>query len=209
MFSKIQICNLALSRIFARRIQSLSDNLKEARECSAHYDMARDEVLESMDWTFAKKRKTLALLTDTYSGWTYAYDYPSDCVVAREIYNGTGNITGTSYDLENDTYVPTGDVQYEIISSTAMDKQIILTDQESAELRYTARIEDTNLFSAKFISSLAFKMASEMALSIKSDMVLSEKLLNSYLLSIGSAKEVNSNEDYVIKTEVNSLVGAR
>ena len=188
MASKVQICNLALSRIGARRIQSLSDSIKEARECTAHYDFARDAVLEDHDWTFARKRLTLALLSDTYSGWEYAYQYPSDCVIARHIYNDTGADTGTSYDIDSDRYEPLGKTEFEIVSSEDKDYRVILTNKEDAELRYTARVTDANLYSAKFVSALAFRLAAELAIPIRSDSKLAQSVMKSYINELNWAK---------------------
>jgi len=209
MANKIQICNIAISRIGARTIQSLSDNAKEARECDRHYDFARDAVLADHDWGFARKRLTLSLLTDTFSGWQYAYVYPTDCIKARKIYDGTGAYTGTSYDIDSDRVVQIGNVEYEIASSEDKDYRMILTDKESAELFYTARITDANLYSPQFISALGFRLAAELAVPIRSDSKLAQLMLDSYVRELGRARMIDANEDYKKPDEINSFVEAR
>ena len=60
MPSTVDICNLALQRLGAKPISSLSDDSTAARECNRVYDHARDSELRSHPWNFARKRASLA-----------------------------------------------------------------------------------------------------------------------------------------------------
>lgn len=89
----VEICNLALSRIGANTITSLSANsAKEDRLCNQFYTQFRDELLRSYPWNFAKKAVRL-IKTDLYDTST---DY-SDAVTITNI--ATSNpvvVTGTN-----------------------------------------------------------------------------------------------------------------
>jgi len=208
MSSKIQICNLALSRINARQIQSLSENIKEARECNLHYDLSRDTTLESMDWTFAKKKITLALSDETYLGWDYVYRYPSDCIRVREIYKGNVQKASTTLDLDANE-IENVKIQYEIVVSETTNNRLIITNQPEAILRYTAQVIDANLYTPKFLSTVAFNLAAELAMSIKGDSDLSLRLTDLYMRALGSATTSDADADYYRPVASNSFVEAR
>lgn len=150
-----QLCNIALARVGQRQfIDNLDENNAQAKLCKTLYAPARDTVLESFAWQFAARRATLALLAAvTRDGWTYAYDLPSDCLAPREIYAGTRNPAGEQripWSVEDDpTY-----------------GRIVLTDQAEAVLSYTRAMETVALFPPLFIEALAWKLASDLALSL-------------------------------------------
>lgn len=88
MSSTVQICNMALSHIGAGPLISAinpPDGSVEAGYCSAFYDQARIELLESSGWNFALKRTDLASITNASTTWAYAYALPSDCLSAKRI----------------------------------------------------------------------------------------------------------------------------
>ena len=57
--SDYEIVNLALLRLGANTITSLSDGSRNATAANVIYDMIRDEILRSFDWGFAKRRAWL------------------------------------------------------------------------------------------------------------------------------------------------------
>src|SRR5262245_58854789 len=59
--TSLVIANSALSLVGARKITSLADPSKEARECNANHDLCRRAVLREHTWNFALKRDTLVL----------------------------------------------------------------------------------------------------------------------------------------------------
>ena len=59
MASQVDICNLALKRIGATEISSISESEKNAEHCTVFWDYILDEVLEDYSWNFAKKTATL------------------------------------------------------------------------------------------------------------------------------------------------------
>lgn len=197
MASEVTICNLALSHIGANPIASLSDSLREARECKILFDSTRDSVLRDHKWSFATKRLTLALLSDTYTGWTYAYSYPTDCLVAHEIYNEYSNYSRTSK------------IEFEIASSSSLTSKIILTDKENAELIYTAKITDCNMFDSLFIAALAYKLAMELAIPLKGNGQLTQAMYQLYVITINQAKTISANETYCKPDESNTFVSVR
>lgn len=192
MASEVQICNLALSQLGAYKIESLSESTEEARQCNLHYDNVRDSVLSAHAWDFATKQLTLALLTDTYEGYDYAYSYPNDCLVAREIYS------------DSDTKI-----KFEIIADSDLTSKVIITDEEDAVLIYTARVTDPNMYSPLFVNALSLALASTIVQPLKKDPALFNKLYNQYIATISSAKTMDAHEGYVEQPETCDFIDAR
>lgn len=195
MANEIQIANLALSRLGGYRIQSFSDATKEAREASLHYPLMRDSVLEDHDWDFARKRTLLALLATTYTGWAYAYQYPIDCLVARSIISSV-DANGISQFSEETGLPSAGKAEYEVISNAAMNSRVILTDKASAELVYTGKVTDANMFSPLFVNALAWRLASDLAIPLKGKADLHNSLYALYTAELSKAKASMANQGF-------------
>ena len=60
----VDVCNFALTAIGSgAEIAQLTESSTEARACNRVYNMARDKVLMSFAWPFAKVQAKLALVT--------------------------------------------------------------------------------------------------------------------------------------------------
>lgn len=149
MASIVDICNLALSHLGNKAsVVSISpaDGSVEANYCARFFPIARDEILEMGDWTFARTRTSLALLsTNPSTLWTYAYAKPADCLVPRRI------MTGNNEFKENDS------------KDFDMEGDTILTDRAEALLVYTRPITDPTKFSPGFVTALSYKLAAYLA----------------------------------------------
>jgi hypothetical protein len=147
--SIVDICNLALSHLGNRAsVVSISpvDGSVESDYCARFYQIARDEILEIGDWTFARTRAALVqLVTNPSSTWDYAYALPSDCLVPRRL------VTGETYNHEDDSR------DFSVEGST------LLTNLEDAELIYTRPIEDPTRFSPGFVIATSYKLAAYLA----------------------------------------------
>lgn len=180
-----QICNIALSRTgVSKLIDSIDDASEEARMCKLHYEPSRDEVLSRVSWPFATRRQSLALLTDrARSGWEFAYSVPSDMVAARYIWTGVRNPRPEKLEpfmIEDDS---------DSTDSDASGGSILLTDSEDAELVYTARIETPVLYPPLFVSTAAWRVAMELAISLVSNAqaaALAERRYESTLAKAGA-----------------------
>lgn len=149
MASITDICNLALSELGNKaQVVSISpvDGTVESDLCARFFPIARDEILEAGDWSFARKRATLAQLSTNPSAvWKYAYATPSDMLVPRRI------PTGINEYKDDDSY------DFEIEGDTLM------TDALNATLIYTRVIEDPTKYTPGFITATAYKLAAYLA----------------------------------------------
>lgn len=181
MASSIEICNIALSQIGANVIQSFDSPTKEARTCKLLYASLRDEVLSDHDWNFARKRINLALSTETSSEWDFCYQLPIDCLAVRKIVNPDGD--------EATMRIP-----FEVASNASGNRKLLLCNEENAELVYTARIEDANMYDALFVKALSYKIAQDLAQPLKGKLDLRSSMERAYLLTVSAAKAVAANQ---------------
>src|SRR3546814_8520623 len=102
--SKVQICNMALSHIGSKStIESVDEPSAAAQQCRLWYEMARRQALGAYNWTFARKRLALAIHNDDPPEglWNFRYQYPADCLKAREIENPGGpDMDAIKYEIE-------------------------------------------------------------------------------------------------------------
>lgn len=149
MASEVALCNIALSHLGnARRVAAIDppDGTAEADLCATFYPVARDELLESADWSFARKREPLALLsTNDSDTWAYAYQKPADCIMPRRITTGDS----TAFEQDSENFDCEGDVIY--------------SNKEDAVLLYTRSITDTTKYSPSFQVSFGYLLASYLA----------------------------------------------
>lgn len=211
MASEVEICNLALSHVGADSIQSLDDKTKEANKCKLHYGPDRDAVLGKHRWSFATKRVILALLSETVTGWEFAYQYPSDCLKAREIYNDLNNVTGLAqhHHCHDHIHTPIDRIPFEVMLKEDGSSKMVVTDKEDAELVYTAKVTDPNIFDTQFIDALSWKLASNLARPLRANERMETSLFNKYLFIVGAAEAASANEQEARPDETNVFIKAR
>jgi hypothetical protein len=189
----VAICNLALSRMNSRPIQSLGESSVEATQCNAIYAFTRDALLRVHPWNFANRRVTLSLLTDTIVGYDYAYQYPSDCLCARYLVNSASR----------------DELPFEVQSNEALDYRMILTDVEDAELVYTARVINSENFEEGFIETISWKMAADLAIPLRGKIELQKHFYQIYRNALSAAAAVDSNEGKIDPEHSNTFLDAR
>src|SRR5690606_41035061 len=96
-------------------------------------------------------------------GYAFAYALPSDCITVQEVFAGRG--------LREDQKVP-------FRVENEGDVRVLLTDQENAEIIYTARVESPTLFHPLFVDALTWKLAGDLAISLANDDHLANRFAN-------------------------------
>ena len=150
----LEVANLALLYVGnGQTINDFDEVTQEAKACKVYFVKARDALLESFPWKFATKRSVLAVLSSPdaltayeRSGWAYTYGLPADLITPRSLYSGTRTPAAGSripYDIEGN---------------------LLLTDQDEAELLYTSQETNVGLWSPLFIEALAWQLAVKLCL---------------------------------------------
>jgi hypothetical protein len=196
--TKVRLCNMALSHIGATPIEDFTEKTKEASQCRLWYDYSRLQVLAAYNWSFARKRLTLACHgDDAPDSWAYRYQYPSDCVKARWITNPFDNtgigapfVTGSDLDLNENA---SNAIPFEVEMSTDGTKCIV-TNEQCPELVYTFDQDNPAFFSPHFVDTTAWLMGARMAFAITGKRSLASDCENAYHAYIRMAGAVDANE---------------
>ena len=177
--SQVDIANMALSNLgIALGIQSFNDKTAEAKACAFWYPIARNQLLRSAPWNFAYGYQVLASDASNVPGtvmaapgWSYAYQYPNDCVqaIAVSTVYGTrlkryywGCYWGYPY---GSAWSGIQKIPYIIGPSTTDEAQkAIFTDLGSpAYLWYIRCVTDTSLYDPMFSDGLSWLLAAKIA----------------------------------------------
>lgn len=184
--SAVRIGNLALSKIGDRgRIESFSEQSTQAQEISLWYDFAREEVLRAYNWSFARKRQTLAAHAEAPPAglWAYRYQYPATCVAFRRIVNPFGR--------QSDR-VP---YEIEVGEDEGAETKTILTNLGSAVGLFTQNVANTTRFSPFFIQCLATLLGHYIAFALTGKTDIADKMGQLYARMIESAPQYDANEE--------------
>lgn len=199
MASVVKICNLALSIIgisrFINDIDPTVDDSQEAAMCLLHYEQARDELMQEYPWPFNTRRVVLADSGNAPTNWQFAYRYPTDCLKALQVVQ-----PGVKYPNSSNK------IQYEL----AGDDQgtLILCDMADAELVYSMRAENPEVFPPLVVSALAALLASKIAMPLSALPGMDQKALQQYIIAVSRAWAAQANEQF-IREPSSELVDAR
>lgn len=197
--SKVKIGNMALSNIGARSsIEDLTENTAEARQINLWYDFARGEALEAFDWSFARRRLTLALHADDPPDgvWGFRYQYPADALVMRFLQSPSNAASTDTIFQAWDTETTAGNaVPYVIEIDDAKESKTILTNLEDAIGVYTFDLETTSLFSKLFIQTLAANLGFHIAMALTGKSDIRKEQYDRFLELLTFAPAANANEE--------------
>lgn len=180
--SDVAICNMALDAARCRSsISAIGEASAEGQACARHYQQAKESMLRSVHWNFARKQVTLALLKDATvtppqsvpQPWMYEYAYPSDCLLARAVLPQMANPQGLPIDTGWQPPQPQMPVSRFIVGQdndiTGNAIPVILTNVPQAQLIYTTRVDNPNLFDPMFVDGLVLYMASRISAPLTGD----------------------------------------
>lgn len=156
--SSTAICNMALTKLGAERITSLTQDHNNARICNAEYEHVRNAVLTDHIWTFAQKRFALVATSETPAFtedlMTVVYSKPTDFLQLNFV-----NIEEARVKVEGNR---------------------ILSDTSNLKIKYTYEVTDTSLYHPKFVEAFATRLAAEIAIPIKENAKTAERLFAIY-----------------------------
>ena len=169
MASVVDICNGALNQLGASTILSLTEDSKNARQCTARYTQVRDSLFRSHPWNCLQKRVQLAADTTAPAwGFTSAYTLPADCLRLLRILD---------YD-----------------SNHKVEGRKILTNNSSMKILYVARIEDPNEYDELLRETISAALAADIAYAVTSSNPVSLNMYNLYQTKLKDARFVDATE---------------
>tara|TARA_R100001594_G_scaffold2889_2_gene11195 strand:+ start:303 stop:869 length:567 start_codon:yes stop_codon:yes gene_type:complete len=182
--TETSICNSALIKIGADRINSLTETNKRAQLCNEQYSKVRDEVLRSHPWNFAITRAEFAQLSTTPAfGYTYHFSIPSDCL---RILN-----------LSDET------IEWK------QEGNKLLTDSATVKARYIKRVTAPAEFDSFFIEALALRLAADLSYSLVQSTTLSSLMTQQYEKHLAFARSYDAQEGTPPELTDDSFIEAR
>jgi hypothetical protein len=174
MANKVQICNLALARIGAARITSLSDSTSTANLCNTLYDDIAEEVMVEGPWTSTISRVALNKTTNTPAfGFTSEFEMPTVPRLLRvlsinEVVEGTDE-----FRIEGDK---------------------LLANIATVSVRYIGFVADTANYGVSLKKCIVSRLASEMAFTLTGSTALASRLYDRYLKDLDDGLAANGQQ---------------
>jgi hypothetical protein len=214
MAAQLQIVNLALIRLGQKTIASMTEASVAARTASQLWDMDRQETLRGYPWNFSMRFVRHLAKSPFFSDPTevptpakprvpdyqFAYQIPTDCLSARKVYDPSMKFL--QLDLLDsmffDTY-PAAIVQGLLNESdtsrfVVREEHTLFTDVACAGLFYTYDVTDTAKFDNRFVSTLAYRLAMDLAAAITGSASKVQALTTLYMQSLAAARVADAQE---------------
>lgn len=205
--SAATICNKALAHL---GIKTYIDDLattgvEEAETASVFYDDTLEACLAAFPWPFATLRAALAEVDyatePARDGWDRIFKIPDGCLAPRKIWPAGQSVRA----LRSDERIP-----YAIEKSSTDDSQVLLCDEESPILFYTARVTDVARFPPLFTDAFSWLLAAEMALPLTVKPALDKYARDMYRAKISEARAMSMSEQQEdVEPETESIAARR
>lgn len=187
MSTKVQICNMALSRLGAAIITSMTDGTPNAKLCNTLFDDLADRVLVQGSWTIAVVRASLAQSSTAPSyGYAHAYQLPTSPKCLRVL------------DVEGDP-----DMDYRIEG----DK--LLSDFDEINLRYIGRPVSTEQYSSGLTEAIEALLASYLAYPITGSKELADLLKREYVSLVADSLARDGQQGSKDELVISDLIDIR
>lgn len=176
MASQVEIINMALLRIGSQRITSINDQTSSGQQVKAIYDLCVDFVINTYNWNSCKRRATLNRLVDAPAfEWSYQYQLPTNPKLLKvlEIYVSSG--VEPAYAIEGDK---------------------LLTNASSVNLKYLAKLTNSEDFGQYLTETIISRLAYELAYSQTGSASVKERLQQEYLMTLQNNSTLDSQQDY-------------
>lgn len=175
----VDICSLSLTELGVESITSFFEESRNAKLCSLHYPTVRDAALVDHPWNFAMAQAELAELSAPLFDWAHRFQLPNDpyCLVVDHMEDRT-----TKFEIQGRT---------------------LLTDAAKARIGYIFQEKNPTNFSPLFVDTFIFLMASRLAVPIKQDTALAQKMMDLYEQRLERARNIDGREGGHIRIVTN------
>tara|TARA_X000001382_G_scaffold83850_1_gene59338 strand:- start:11305 stop:11904 length:600 start_codon:yes stop_codon:yes gene_type:complete len=198
MASDVDIANTALTSLGATTITSLDENSNAARVINQRFNNVRDDVFRSHPWNCLISRVDLGQETTTPAfGYAHQYALPADFLRVLEFTNGT-----LTYPQDN-MISNSGGAVYVI------EGKKLLTDEDTAKIKYIARVTDPNQLDANVIEALAARLAMECCYKITGSTSMIQQMRSLYEDKIKQARFTDATEGAPMKVEASDFIESR
>ena len=171
MASEVDIINSALNMVGASNIISRGEDSKSARITNQRYDYVRDAVLRAHPWNCAVTRRALTSDTDTP-----AFQYENQFTLPTDPY--CLRVLGLDYH----------DIDFQV------EGRKIVSDEDTINLRYIARVTDPNEYDQLLIEAIAARLAADTSFALVQSTSLTNAMFALYESKLSEARFVDATE---------------
>jgi len=187
--SKVSLCNQALAKVGVNPIVSFDDESEQARICTLFYEDTRDAVIGECEWTFARRRFTLApLATPPAFGYGQAFLIPTDVEKVISVSTDPNVMNNITWEVEGDQ---------------------ILCDATSINVMGMTNTDAITKFSKAFAAALISRLAAEFAVPITRDVKLANTYWTEYGVKVDIAMTQDGQQGTQRRTDSGGLVQVR
>ncbi len=174
MSSVVKICNLALVRVGAATITSLTEDTNEGRLCNLLYNDVAEEVMAEGAWTSTVTRVALNKTTNTPAyGFSSEFQLPTDPRFIR-ILSINESVPGTD--------------AYKIEGSK------LLTDLSTIKIEYIGFIDDSESYDPLLKRAIISRLAAEFSYTITGSAALAERLFDRYRFEVSDGLSADGQQ---------------
>ena len=197
MPSVVDICNEAMDLLGAATITALTEDSKEARLSNRRFETVRDQVLRAHPWNAVIERKELAQDSSAPAfGFAHQYTLPTNpyCLRVLSFWNGNVDNEIAAYDSQN---------------MFKVEGRKVLSDETTCRIIYIARITDTEQYDSLLSSTIAHKLASEVAYAITGSNSVAQQMFQLYQARLGEARSMDAAEGMPDKIISDTFINSR
>ena len=196
MASKIKIYNLSLGHLGMQKIFSTDTEDPRMKACLLYYPEALEDTYAEYAWGFANVIEKFAIVSATVVGWNYVYAYPPKAARVHNVYSEAN----FEYKEEQN---------FDKVFLPSQNKTVIVSNEAEAYQEYTYMVEDTTIFSPKFVIALSFKLAALMAQTLTTDPNIAGAMQQNAMGIIDEAKRLDAKEKPKTTKQSNKIVLSR
>jgi len=181
----------------AATITALTEDSKEARLSNRRFETVRDQVLRAHPWNAVIERKELAQDSAAPAfGFSYQYTLPTNpyCLRVLSFWNGNVDNEIAAYDSQN---------------MFKVEGRKVLTDETTCRIVYIARITDTEQYDSLLSSTIAHKLASEVAYAITGSNSIAQQMFQLYQARLSEARSMDAAEGMPDKIISDTFINSR
>ena len=222
--TEVVIGNMALARIGVSRplsgdidgtLANCTDTSVEKEQLDLWYDQSRQRALTEFPWQFARKFVALTQASDGVGEiwddeWDNAYEYPTDCLMARRFVNDRG-LGYYKYGCSEGIWPWSEEYEWKFVVRSHNNAKVIMTDVQTsdANLEYTGNVIDVTRFTRPFAAGLAWLIASELSLPLDVNAGKAQAALQVYYATANQAAAFSANEEIPLPQGDQQFLNAR
>lgn len=187
----VDIASMALSHLsLSTTIRSLNppDDSAAAQTCAFWYPKCRNELLQSAPWNFAFTSTLLTSDSTALPGWSFAYQYPNDCLQPIAVTTAAGQRLGAAFWTNWWWPYPSQNyalpkIPFKVVRSQGVPGQLaILADVGNTPvyLFYIQCVTDTAMFDPMFSTTLSYLLGGRAGGPLRADLQKVQMCLQIY-----------------------------